>query len=84
MRDNELDVRQFQSKSNGADRLASPGTAVGSAEPTELGELEAVELELEGYRTEIHHAHDRIDPATYGVGYSNSRNASRFTVHPHE
>jgi len=59
MRDNELDVRQSQSKSNGADRLGSPGTAVRSAEPTELRELEAVELELEGYRTEIHHAHER-------------------------
>ena len=76
MRDNELDVRQFQSKSNGADRLGSPGTAVGSAEPTELGELEAVELELEGYRTEIHHAHDRIDPATYGGGFDNTRRAT--------
>jgi methionine sulfoxide reductase catalytic subunit len=76
MRDNELDVRQFQSKSNGADRLGSPGTAVGSAEPTELGELEAVELELEGYRTEIHHAHNRIDPATYGGGFDNTRRAS--------
>jgi methionine sulfoxide reductase catalytic subunit len=76
MRDNELDVRQFQSKSNGADRLGSPGTAVGSAEPTELGELEAVELELEGYRTEIHHAHNRIDPATYGGGFDNTRRAT--------
>jgi methionine sulfoxide reductase catalytic subunit len=76
MRDNELDVGQFQSKSNGADRLGSPGTAVGSAEPTELGELEAVELELEGYRTEIHHAHDRIDPATYGGGFDNTRRAT--------
>jgi methionine sulfoxide reductase catalytic subunit len=76
MRDNEFDVRQFQSKSDGADRLGSPGTAVGSAEPTELGELEAVELELEGYRTEIHHAHDRIDPATYGGGFDNTRRAS--------
>ena len=76
MRDNELDVRQFQSKSNGADRLGSPGTAVGSAEPTELGELEAVELELEGYRTEIHHAHDRIDPDTYGGGFDNTRRAT--------
>jgi DMSO/TMAO reductase YedYZ molybdopterin-dependent catalytic subunit/thiosulfate reductase cytochrome b subunit len=76
MRDNELDVRQFQSKSNGADRLGSPRTAVGSAEPTELGELEAVELELEGYRTEIHHAHDRIDPATYGGGFDNTRRAT--------
>ncbi|HUE32732.1 MAG TPA: oxidoreductase, partial [Mycobacterium sp.] len=76
MRDNELDVRQFQSKSNGADRLGSPGTAAGSAEPTELGELEAVELELEGYRTEIHHAHDRIDPATYGGGFDNTRRAT--------
>jgi methionine sulfoxide reductase catalytic subunit len=76
MRDNELDVRQFQSKSNGADRLGSPGTAVGSAEPTELGELEAVELEVEGYRTEIHHAHNRIDPATYGGGFDNTRRAT--------
>ena len=76
MRDNEFDVRQFPSKSNGADRLGSPGTAVGSAEPTELGELEAVELELEGYRTEIHHAHDRIDPDTYGGGFDNTRRAT--------
>jgi DMSO/TMAO reductase YedYZ molybdopterin-dependent catalytic subunit/thiosulfate reductase cytochrome b subunit len=76
MPDNELDVRQFQSKSNGADGLDSPGTAVASAEPTELGELEAVELELEGYRTEIHHAHDHIDPATYGGGFDNTRRAT--------
>jgi len=76
MPDNELDVRQFQSKRNGADRLDSPGTAVASAKPTALGELEAVELELEGYRTEIHHAHDRIDPATYGGGFDNTRRAS--------
>jgi methionine sulfoxide reductase catalytic subunit len=76
MPDNEFDVRKLESKSNGADRLDSPGTAVAPAEPTELGELEAVELELEGYRTEIHHAHDRIDPATYGGGFDNTRRAS--------
>jgi methionine sulfoxide reductase catalytic subunit len=76
MPDNEFDVRKFESKSDGADRLDSPGTAVAPAEPTELGELEAVELELEGYRTEIHHAHDRIDPATYGGGFDNTRRAS--------
>jgi methionine sulfoxide reductase catalytic subunit len=76
MPDNEFDVRKFESKSNSAHRLDSHGTAVAPTEPTELGELEAVELELEGYRTEIHHAHDRIDPATYGGGFDNTRRAS--------
>ncbi len=70
MTDNQLE-------SSGAEGYVdSPGTAVASAESAEMGELEAVELELEGYRTEIHHAHDRIDPATYGGGFDNTRRAT--------
>jgi DMSO/TMAO reductase YedYZ molybdopterin-dependent catalytic subunit/thiosulfate reductase cytochrome b subunit len=52
------------------------GPAVASPESEELGELEAVELELEGYRTEIHHAHDRIDVEAYGGGFDLTRRAT--------
>ncbi|MFV0495852.1 molybdopterin-dependent oxidoreductase [Mycobacterium sp.] len=41
-----------------------------------MGELEAVELELEGYRTEIHHAHDHVDVETYGGGFDLTRRAT--------
>jgi methionine sulfoxide reductase catalytic subunit len=76
MPDNQPDVPQLGSNdADGQDR-SSGTTGVASAESAEMGELEAVELELEGYRTEIHHAHDRIDPDTYGGGLDNSRRAS--------
>ncbi|OHU94249.1 molybdopterin-dependent oxidoreductase [Mycobacterium talmoniae] len=38
--------------------------------------MEAVELELEGYRTEIHHAHDQIDVEAYGGGFDLTRRAT--------
>lgn len=59
-----------------AQRVNWPGTAAASAESTELQEAELVELELEGYSTEIHNAHDHIDVQAYGGGFDLSRRAT--------
>lgn len=58
------------------DALGQAGPSVVAPESDELGELEAVELELEGYRTEIHHAHDHIDVEAYGGGFDLTRRAT--------